>query len=276
MQGAAYCAIDVILSKRKRSKIIVTNWGSDLFYYGPQVAHSRKIRKILSNVEYYSAECIRDYELASSFGFTGEFLPCIPNAGGFIFPKEDTFESIFKSSRNIVLIKGYGGEFGLATIAVEVIANLLAGGSSLKFHFYSVTRDVESKINNLINRYPTQVSYRPISKKYSYSEMGNLFKSSIIHLGCSRSDGISTAFLESLVHGCYPIQTSTSCADEWVKKGFRASIVKPDSLSIERELRSIINNAHQRDSDVISNFNLARELLSAEAISIEARKFYEI
>jgi hypothetical protein len=50
------------------------------------------------------------------------------------------------------------------------------------------------------------------------------FANSRIYIGASRSDGISTSFLEALVLGAYPIQTNTSCGNEWVEKGFHAQL----------------------------------------------------
>jgi hypothetical protein len=38
-----------------------------------------------------------------------------------------------------------------------------------------------------------------------------------IYLGVSKTDGISTSLLESIARGAFPIQSVTSCANEWVE-----------------------------------------------------------
>ena len=61
---------------------ICTNWGSDLYLFSQLESYSKKLTKLIKSIDYYSAECTRDYEIAKKLGF-GSFLPCIPNGGGF-------------------------------------------------------------------------------------------------------------------------------------------------------------------------------------------------
>ena len=96
IQGAGYLLLNSRFEKSNESqKIIVTNWGSDIFYFEKNMEDKNKIQKILSIADYYSAECHRDYELALKNGFMGKFLPVNPNAGGF---KESVFQKNIKIS----------------------------------------------------------------------------------------------------------------------------------------------------------------------------------
>jgi hypothetical protein len=104
--------------------------------------------------------------------------------------------------------------------------------------------------------------------------MNELFKRSRIYLGASRSDGISTSFLEALNFGCYPIQTDTSCAGDWEKLGAIASIV-PQNVSIVADelIRSLTDDALV-DSAQNQNMEVSKEYLSFEKVRAIATTFY--
>ena len=122
-QGAGYLLNKVPKLLLDKSKTILTNWGSDIFYFRKMPHHSTQIRKSLALADYYSAECERDYELAREFGFIGRALPCIPNAGGFDLEQYRT-NAIPPSQRNQLIIKGYGGTFGRADIPINLLAQI--------------------------------------------------------------------------------------------------------------------------------------------------------
>jgi glycosyltransferase involved in cell wall biosynthesis len=98
---------------------------------------------------------------------------------------------------------------------------------------------------------------------------------SSIFLGASKSDGISTTFLEALVSGCYAIQTNTSCANEWLDRGFIASIVETNSESIYNEIKRVIDNELLRIQAYDTNIGLAREQLDYNTIAQIALSFYK-
>jgi hypothetical protein len=94
-----------------------------------------------------------------------------------------------------------------------------------------------------------------------------------IYIGASRSDGISTSFLEALCLGAYPIQTNTSCAGEWINLGFSGSIIEPTSIEILKAL-----NSNYDDTDInqkrIQNLINAKKHLDYDLIKSQALKFY--
>jgi glycosyltransferase involved in cell wall biosynthesis len=101
-----------------------------------------------------------------------------------------------------------------------------------------------------------------------------LFKIAKIYLGCSESDGISTSFLEAISHGVYPIQTNTSCADEWLTKGIRASLVPLDQEAISEELIRVAFNWVHCKNDTINNLRIARNALDPKTIEDKSKEFY--
>jgi glycosyltransferase involved in cell wall biosynthesis len=109
----------------------------------------------------------------------------------------------------------------------------------------SVTSDLLPQINNLVTRFPRRVKFTTVSNPLSHKEILENLEKSLIYIGCSRSDGISTTFLEALATGCYPVQTSTSCASEWIEKGFQASVVPPNQLTINSTVMELMQNPNK-------------------------------
>jgi glycosyltransferase involved in cell wall biosynthesis len=50
-------------------------------------------------------------------------------------------------------------------------------------------------------------------------------------VGHSLSEGISTSMLEAMAMGAIPIQTCTSCADEWIINGEAGFLVEPNDTA---------------------------------------------
>jgi hypothetical protein len=273
-QGAAYLLLDVMNRIEIKPKIIVTNYGSDIVFFAKDQEHRQKIAKVLQLADYYSAECKRDYELAEKFGFVGEFLPCIPNAGGFS-PETITRSQVKASERNIILVKSIGETFGLGSVALEAINVFMRLNSQYDVCLYSVTEDLLYKAKELKSNYPGRVEIVTRSQKLSRIDLLDKFSRSRVYLGCSASDGISTSFLESLISGAYPIQTNTSCAQEWISKGFIGSIPNPVVEEILQELLKTTSD-ELVDTAQVQNQKLALGYLSDEVILKSVLTFYEI
>ena len=101
------------------------------------------------------------------------------------------------------------------------------------------------------------------------------FGKSRIYVGCSASDGISTSFLESLITGCYPIQTNTSCANEWVDRGALASIIPLNSKILMSEIERALLDDQLVNQASIANLHVAQNYLSFSTIQRQSLKFYE-
>ena len=274
IQGAGYLYASLPNQLIEKNKLIITNYGSDIFYYGNVADHRDKISLVLSLAEYYSGECQRDYELALSMGFNGRLLPCIPNAGGFtqeifnlnVIPSED---------RNLLVAKCYGGEFGLGKLVIRALNDFLVDKSDMQVLLYSVTDDLLNEAIDLQGKFSGQIQLFKIRDKIDRLDFLKYFASAKIYLGASKSDGISTAFLEALCLGAYPIQTNTSCANDWLSIGFNGSIIEP-TLSTILETLELINKKTDLEVIRVSNLNLAETCLSFDTIKSQALKFYEV
>jgi hypothetical protein len=272
IQGAGYLYASLPKTILDRNTLILTNYGSDIIFYRNFPEHRVKISSVLSIAKLYSAECQRDYEIALSMGFVGKFLPCIPNAGGFT---DHTFDLNFTPSeeRNLIVAKCYGGVFGLGGLVIDALSDYLVAKPEIKVIIYSVTDDLLEKSNKFKNAFPNQVRVFRVREKIPRSLLLSYLSKARIYIGASKSDGISTSFLEALCLGAYPIQSNTSCANEWINLGFSGSIIEPTTIEI---LNALKLNYHGTDLNQkrIQNLISAKKHLDYNLIKSQALKFY--
>ena len=273
LQGAAYLYDLLPEQIQDRTSLIVTNYGSDIQYFQNIPEHQERIRSVLSKADFYSAECQRDYESALKLGFKGKFLPCIPNAGGF---KNEIFELnlVPSNERKLIMAKCYGGAFGLGALIIDALERFLQNNTDVKVVMHSVTNDLLNKSRNLQIAFPNRVVVYTVREKIPRNEIVDYLSKSRIYIGASRSDGISTSFLEALCLGAFPIQTDTSCASEWIELGFFGSIIRPANSDIFTAI-----NVNYFDKELenkrAQNLENAKRYLSYDLIQSQAIKFYE-
>ena len=272
IQGAGYLCDEAI--DKKDFKFILTNWGSDIFYFQHLPEHLPRIKSVLAKADLYSAECQRDYKLATDLGFTGEQLPCIPNGGGLITCEALSARSPTSTRKNIV-VKTYGGTFGRGGLAIEAVSKFLDAHSDLTVYFYSVTDDLLSQVLELKSKFEVRVNYSTLRKPISHEQLEDIFAISRIYIGCSISDGISTSFLEAITKGIYPIQTNTSCAGEWLDRGAVASLIDLDLDQLNGALHLAITDNKVVDFAAKKNLDVANNLLTSAKVAPIAQKFYK-
>jgi hypothetical protein len=254
IQHAGYILLGALEEIQSDSQLIVTNWGSDIYYFSQFPSHEKKIRRLLQHVGKYSAECSRDYDLATELGFRGNFMEVIPNSYSFTPPKINSMPS---SSRLQVTGKCYGGQFGLGKIVIECVEEVLRINQEVQIFLYSVTQDLEATVKELVNKFPGRVRYAGIKDSLSHGSLLAEFANSRVYIGASRSDGISTSFLEAMSQGAYPIQTNTSCASEWILKGCMGSVVGTskaeilEAIMISIEDDALVNQAQIQNPKVL-------------------------
>jgi glycosyltransferase involved in cell wall biosynthesis len=272
IQGAGYLYASLPKTIIDRNTLILTNYGSDIIFYRNFPDHRVKISSVLSIAKLYSAECQRDYEMALSMGFVGKFLPCIPNAGGIT---DYTFELNVTASeeRNLIVAKCYGGVFGLGGLVIDALSDFLVAKPEIKVIIYSITDDLLERSNKFKNAFPAQVSVFSVREKIPRSLLLTYLSKARIYIGASKSDGISTSFLEALCLGAYPIQTNTSCANEWIDLGFSGSIIEPTSVEMLNALESNYNSTDLNQKR-IQNLISAKKYLAYNLIKSQALKFY--
>jgi len=256
----------------KNTKIISTNWGSDIYWFQRYPKHLKKIKKVLEVTDFYSAECTRDIDLAHKYGYRGLVNDVYPNTGGFSL-SEILAKSIPTSSRKSIVVKGYESFVGRASIALAAVAECADLLSDYEIHVYSANRKTKQIVSKL--RKETKLKFFIYGKKsLTHNQVLDLFRKSRIYIGVSLSDAISTSLLEAIVCGAYPIQTDTSCAKEWIKNDISGGIVKPEVSSVKYVLEQALINDYLVDRAAELNHETAVGRLDIEKISKKLENFY--
>jgi glycosyltransferase involved in cell wall biosynthesis len=263
------------INQEKFPPWIATNWGSDLYYFSRFSEHKEKIKEILEQCDYYSCECGRDIDLAKKLGFQGKYLPVIPNAGGFDIEKLITLRESKKTShRRIILLKGYHGWAGRALVGLDAIEQCASDLKNYEVLLYSChSREVMKKVQDIQEKTGISISIVP---QVSHDELMKIFEESRVYLGLSISDAISTSLLESMITGAFPIQSNTSCADEWIVDGKTGFIVPAEDARIVAEKLSIaIHNDKLVDTAAEINAVTAQKRLDSRLIKKQVIFEYE-
>jgi hypothetical protein len=122
--------------------------------------------------------------------------------------------------------------------------------------------------------YPNRIKYWTVRNPISHQEVLDALGRSLLYFGFSKSDGISTTFLEALIMGAYPIQTNTSCANEWISQGFIASSVADDFPQISTLVDELMQDPDHMISASKNNQDLSRKLLAEPHVRESSVLFY--
>jgi glycosyltransferase involved in cell wall biosynthesis len=207
-------------------------------------------------------------------GFSGKFFPVIPNAGGIDQGLLTELVTTPTSERRVVLIKGYTNFVGRADIALDAVRLLDSELAGYEVVVYSATLKAQQLVRHM--RKTTDINIRSIpKKKLSHREMVALFSSARIYAGISDSDGISTSMLEAMATGCFPIQTTTACVDEWIEDGVSGLFIHQiEAEGISEAMRKALVDDNLVNSAAAINQLTTREKLDQETIKDTVSEYY--
>jgi hypothetical protein len=253
----------------------VSNWGSDVYLFGRLAEHAEKVRGILSACDFYHCECQRDVELARSMGLRGRVLPLSPASGGFdVESMRQLRPPGLTSAKRVIVLKGYQNWAGRALVglrAIEMCADVLKG---YKVRVYLGTPDVKLAAELLTARtgIPVEMEEKDI---HANTHILRLHGSARISIGLSISDAISQSLLEAMIMGSFPIQSNTSCADEWLRHGESGFIVPAeDSAPIAEAIRRAVIDDVLVDKASEINLKVARERLDTSVVQPQVVEMY--
>jgi glycosyltransferase involved in cell wall biosynthesis len=274
-QHAGYVTLRALEDQGIQTPLIATNYGSDIYWFQRFPAHKKKIKALLARASLYSAECQRDYLLARKLGFIGSELPLGPNAGGIETDKTSLRLEI-PSKRKTIAIKGYHGWVGRALIAMEAVEILKNELRGFEIVIYSANFKVAQKAAQLRRRTSLNIV---VHKKGSlaHQEVLGIFAKARIYVGLSMSDGISTSLLEAMSMGAFPIQTSTSCADEWIidgRGGILVWTITPEVVS--NSILRALNDDGLVDRALELNLQSINERANSSRLQESSKIFYNL
>jgi len=274
IQHAGYLVLKTVKNWVVKPKLVVSVWGSDLNWFQQFEKHAKKITELMKITDQLICECARDISIAESFGYVGNHVVVMPVSGGL---KTGAIHDALRppSLRNIILVKGYTGFVGRADLALESIERVASDLSNFEIVVYSsdfksrrIARRVALKTGLTIQTHRR--------KAFTQIEMLNLFRSARIYIGISESDGLSVSMLEAMASGCFPIQTSTSCADEILENGLSGFIVNlNDAQKLDSSILLATRDNLLVDNAAILNLNttkLTREVNRVKEIAISVYK----
>ena len=274
-QHAGYLTDRALKTVKYKPRVILSIWGSDLFWFQRFAKHRQKMSLLFPKVNILITECERDEALALEFGFAGKFLYGIPASGG-VDPRllNDLNLQILPSKRKTIAIKGYSGFVGLGLQAVRSVAPLVNELRSYEIVIYScsfrtarIAKRIrkQSGLNILIN----------LKHSMTTKQMEDLFLSARVVVGVSLSDGLPATVKEAICTGAFPVQTNTSCAGEWLKDKVSVLLVPPNDLgALSTAISRALTDDYLVDNAAEVNQKIARDQMDLSLIRDKVIKVY--
>lgn len=275
-QEAGYLTAEVKKRCKKPFPVWMhTIWGSDIYLFGRLSAHKEKIRNIVESCDYFLCECRRDIELAKALGLRGGAALWPSAEGGFDLGVCAAIRSSIKTSeRRNIMLKGYQGWAGRALVglvALERCADILKG---YEISVFSAGSDVAVAAELFSDA--TGIPVRLIPSGTSHRDILGLHGKSRLSIGLSISDGVPSSFLEALVMGSFPIQSWTSCADEWIEDGNSGILVPPeDPEVVANAIRRALTDDALVNQAAETNYRLAGGRLDKTVLRQKIVELYE-
>ena len=274
-QHAGYLTDRALNSTTHKSKLALSIWGSDLFWFQRFPKHQRRIRSVLKRVDLLIMECKRDQDLALELGYQGKFLDLMPATGGLDTNRLKELALIEPPSRRKhIAVKGYSGFVGLGRDALKVIEEIEDQIHDFSVIVYSAglgtwwfSRKLRKSMGNRIL----------VARKHtlSNSEIEQMFLRSRVAIGLSLSDGLPATVKEAMCAGAFPVQTNTSCAREWLDADLGGFLVPPNDVSAaSNALLRAIKDDQLVDAAMTRNLAISEYRFSEISVREMSRKIY--
>jgi glycosyltransferase involved in cell wall biosynthesis len=263
------------LAKHKRPKLLITNYGSEIVWFRKFPAHLKKLKELMGLADAFSAECGRDARLATEIGFAGQVMETIPVSGGVKLDSSVMVDQKLDQSRKTIVIKGYQNVWGQALIALRAIESVADELSNYRIELFSCNQKTVQAASQLRKKTNLEVITH---KKHSLSHdrVLEIMKGSLAYIGLSTSDGISTSMIEAMSQGAIPIQSNTSCGNEWLTNGEDGFLVEyQDWEAVAKHLLFVLNNPDFVAKARTKNYQTIRERYDSDRLSEIANGYYE-
>jgi len=275
IQAAGYLTLNAKKYLTHFPSWIMTIWGSDIYWFGRFTAHQDKIRQVLSQCDYFFCECRRDKQLARALGFNKTVLPMLPATGGFdLISLVNQRHAIPPSKRKVIALKGYQHWVGRALVALQALEQCLDELQGYQIIIYSATPNVIKAAHLFTHK--TGIDTKIIPNNSPHADILAVHETARISIALSLSDGVSNAMLEAMVMGSFPIQTCTSCADEWLEHGVSGAIVPVDDPeTVAMWIRKALTDDELVNRAADINWQTALDRLDSTSLTQQAIDIYK-
>lgn len=261
---------------------LVTNWGSDLFWFGRSASHRPLIRSVLSGCDHYGAECHRDVALARAFGLRGDVVGVWPVTGGLDIDQAAALRAPGPvSARRTLVVKGVGAQtpWGRAEVALDAVgrcADLLDGWELCSYQLDDALETPFAAAAEQAGMRYTQLSTHA-ARESAHDALLAMHGRARVSLALNRSDGLSTSFLEALAMGSFPVQSDGSCGRELTPHGRGALFVDrdADAATIAAALRRALTDDALVDGAAELNAQVAAVHLDRRRVRPRILDMYE-
>lgn len=228
-QLAGYCCLSAKPLCPEFPIWLHSNWGSDIYLFRKLQAHRPLIIELLKNIDAYLAECGRDVAIARQMGFSGPAFPPMPASGGTdVGSLARLAHSTPPSQRREIMVKGYHGWSGRGLHVLSALYMAAPRLRSYKIRVRLASPEVQTMAATVRDHSGLDIEIDTYFESHQEA-LAHLAKARVA-VGFGISDGISTTLLEAMSVGAYPIQTSSSCACEWIRHGRDGTIVGPHDI----------------------------------------------
>jgi glycosyltransferase involved in cell wall biosynthesis len=105
--------------------------------------------------------------------------------------------------------------------------------------------------------------------------MLNIYGQARISISLNISDGVPNSLLESMVMGAFPIESNTSCADEWIVNGETGFIIPPeDPERVAEAIRLAVTNDDLINRSAEVNYRIAQKRIDNSVINPQIIALY--
>lgn len=256
MQGCSY-PIFKVMQECSNIKWLYSCWGNDLYYYQQFPIHLKKIKLLLSRVNYLHTDCKRDFEIAKQLGFQGKHVGVIPGGTGYKLQDLEIYKLPLEE-RKIILVKGYEHHLGRGLNVVKA----LQGIQNLIQHYKVVVFGAHTKVIDYINS--QNLNFTVFDRHgLSHDELLKIMGGSLIYVGNSISDGMPNTLLEAIVMGVFPIQSNPGgVTGEIIENGKNGFLIQdPNNIKeIQQHIEEALkDNERLRNAQSI-NHSISRQL----------------
>lgn len=254
---------------------LATNWGSDIFHFRQEAGHRAQIQRLLKQIDFYSCECQRDIGLARELGMTAKVLPVMPNSGGFELTAAAALRSeVPTSQRRTIMLKGYQHFAGRALTALAALERCADVVKDFEVVIFAPSPETIQRAEEL--RASTPIKNITVIPFAPHDEMLRMHARARVYLGVSVSDAISTSALEAMAMGAFPIQTNTSCIEEWFEHGKGGYLIPPDDIELIAErIRSALTDDQLVDQAATINWEVIESRLDERLMERQVWAFYD-
>jgi glycosyltransferase involved in cell wall biosynthesis len=269
--GYAYLRARSLSKAVQRAKLLLTPYGSDIFWFQRFPAHLAKIRKLLEIADGISSECKRDEMLATNYGFKGQFGPRVPAFGAIdiLKPQPD------RSARKAIAVKGYQNKWGQALLALKALESVSEQLAGYKVVLYSCNSETIKESKEFARRTGLEVIAHP-KGVLPNSEVLRIFRESAVYIGLSTSDGISASMIEAMANGAIPIQSNTSCCGEWLEDKVGGYLTNFDDIDfVATKLLEILRDESWQSRAALENYETLNAKLDPYRTKLAAIETYK-